>query len=403
MLTSGALLGRKILLVISGGIAAYKALELIRLLKKSDAQVRCILTKGGAQFVTPLSVAALSGEKVHDDLWSLTDEAEMGHIKLSRSADLVVVAPASADIIAKMAHGRADDLATTVLLASDKPILVAPAMNPVMWDNPATQDNLLLLGQRGMLIAMPDAGAMACGETGPGRMAEPADILKTITDLFLANKPLAGKRAIVTSGPTYEAIDPVRFIGNRSSGKQGHSIAQALADAGAAVTLVTGPVALPHPRGLKTVPVESAQQMLDAVMAHMPCDIAVCAAAVSDWRPEIQLAQKMKKRESHIVPDLKLVETVDILKTLGQSPQRPGILVGFAAETEHLIEHAVAKLQAKSCDLLLVNDVSGGRIFGADETHLHLVSPEGVTDWGAMDKTDAARKLARVIEGLILS
>jgi len=397
------LTGRRILLIISGGIAAYKGLELIRLLKRDGADVRCILTKGGAQFVTPLSVAALSGGKVYDDLWSLTDESEMGHIRLSREADLVVVAPASADIMAKMAQGRADDLATTVLLASDKPVLLAPAMNPLMWENAATQDNLATLKKRGVLFAGPTAGEMACGEFGLGRIAEPADILAAIDAFFSANKPLAGKRAIVTSGPTHEAIDPVRFLGNRSSGKQGHAIAQALADAGASVTLISGPVSIPSPAGVKVVNVESARDMLAATQSALPADIAVCAAAVADWRPEVTHAAKMKKREGGSVPAITLTENPDILKTLGHLPagQRPQVVAGFAAETGDMVAKAQAKRAAKNCDILLANDVTGGAIFGAADTHLHAITHTAITDWGVMDKTAAARKIVETITTLL--
>jgi phosphopantothenoylcysteine decarboxylase/phosphopantothenate--cysteine ligase len=393
------LTGRTILLIISGGIAAYKALELLRLIKKDGGEVRCILTKGGSQFITPLSVAALSGHKVYDDLWSLTDETEMGHIQLSRSSDLIVVAPASADIMAKMAHGRADDLASTVLLASNKPILLAPAMNPAMWENAATQANITTLRARGFLFADPACGEMACGETGLGRMAEPAEILASIQNFLIGQKPLAGKRAIVTSGPTYEPIDPVRFIGNRSSGKQGHAIAQALADAGAAVTLISGPVSIPDPHGVKTLHVETAEAMQNAVMQALPADIAVFTAAVSDWRVNTPHTHKMKKRDGAGAPTLTLTENPDILRSVANLPQgqRPTIVVGFAAETDDVIANAQAKLKSKACDMILANDVSNGGVFGAQTTHIYCVRADSVTDWGVLDKLDAAQKLAELL------
>lgn len=391
------------MLIISGGIAAYKALELIRLLKRADASVRCLLTKGGANFVTPLSVAALSEEKVYDDLWSLTDEQEMGHIRLSREADVIVVAPASADLMAKVAQGRADDLASTVLLASDKPILMAPAMNQEMWGNDATQDNVKTLIARDVRMIGPADGDMACGETGTGRMSEAAEIFAAIDAFFTANKPLAGKTALVTSGPTHEPIDPVRFIGNRSSGKQGHAIAQALADAGAAVTLISGPVALADPRGVKTIHVETSDQMHEAVTQALPVDIAVCAAAVADWKPQDYHANKMKKRENRIAPGLQLTETVDILKSLGASKSKPALLVGFAAETENQLNNAREKMTAKNCDMLLVNDVSGGKVFGSDTTHLYCLTHTATQDWGSMDKTSAAAMIVEQITKLTSS
>lgn len=367
---------KRILLIISGGIAAYKSLELIRLIKKSGGAVRCILTNGGAQFITPLSVASLSGEKCYTDLWSLTDEAEMGHIRLSREADLVVVAPASADIMARMAHGLANDLATTALLATDKPVMVAPAMNPYMWENAATQANVTTLKQRGIRVIEPTNGEMACGEEGQGRMAEPDTILKSITDFFLTEpKPLAGKRAIVTSGPTYEPIDPVRFIGNRSSGKQGHAIAVALRDAGADVTLVTGPVALPDPVGVKTIHIETAKDMMAAVEQACPADIAVCAAAVADWAIQNPSDKKHKKGISQ--PDMIFTENPDILKTLGHmGVNRPSIVIGFAAETDNVVDYARKKLTSKNCDAIVGNQVGGTEnpVFGQDKTAVHWIT-----------------------------
>lgn len=394
---------KTILLIISGGIAAYKSLELIRLIRKSGARVRAILTKGGAQFVTPLSVSALCEEEVYTDLWSLKDESEMGHIRLSREADLIMIAPASADIMAKIANGLANDLASTALLAANKPIMVAPAMNHMMWENAATQANINTLQERGITLIGPTEGDMACGEYGMGRMSEPEDILAAINDFFLTanHKPLTGKTALVTSGPTYEAIDPVRFIGNRSSGKQGHAIAKALSDLGAEVTLVTGPVSIPDPSGVKTVHIESAQDMLTACKHVLPCDIIVCAAAVADWHIEAT-GQKIKKRDDGTPPDLKLMENPDILKTISNHANRPQIVVGFAAETQNLLENAKTKLTRKNCDVILANDVnsagnSGKSVFGSDQNHVYLVTSKHTDDWGAQSKTAIAQKLAHYI------
>ena len=390
--------GKRILLIVSGGIAAYKTLELIRRLRERGGAVRCVLTKAGAQFVTPLSLAALSEERVYDELFSLTDESEMGHIRLSREADLLVVAPASADILAKMAQGRADDLATTVLLATDTPVLAAPAMNVRMWEHPATQANLATLKSRGVLTVGPNEGDMACGEYGFGRMAEPEEILRAIEAYFGAEAPLAGRHALVTSGPTYEALDPVRFIGNRSSGRQGHAIAQALAGLGARTTLVSGPTSLPDPGGVSVVRVESAREMLAACEKALPCDVAVCAAAVSDWRPKAEQAQKMKKNGG-APPPLKLTLNPDILASLSAAGNaRPRLVVGFAAETEKVVEHARAKLAKKGCDWILANDVSpGSGTFGGEENSIHLIDAEGVETWPRMSKHDAAARLARRI------
>jgi len=360
---------KRILLIISGGIAAYKSLELIRMIRKSGGMVRCILTNGGEQFITPLSVTSLSGEKCYTDLWSLMDEIEMGHIRLSREADLVVVAPASADIMAKMTHGLANDLATTALLATDKPVMIAPAMNPCMWNNAATQANAALLKQRDIKIIEPEIGEMACGEEGQGRMAEAKTILEFITDFFGADlKPLTGKHAIVTSGPTYEPLDPVRFIGNRSSGKQGHAIAVALRDAGANVTLVTGSVAIPDPVGVTTIHVETAKEMMTAVKQACPVDIAVCAAAVADWAIQNPSDKKYKKTTSQ--PDIIFTENPDILQTLGRMDNRPDFIVGFAAETHDVMEHARKKLISKNCDAIIANQVGlkDNPVFGHDMT-----------------------------------
>lgn len=390
----------RILLIISGSIAAYKSLELIRRLRERGASVRCILTQGGAQFVTPLSVAALSEQPVYSDVFSLKDETEMGHIRLSREADLVLVAPASANLLASMAAGRADDLASTVLLATDKPVWAAPAMNAKMWEHAATQRNIAQLAADGVRILMPDAGMMACGEVGPGRMMEVAEIVSAIEAHFAVPGPLCGKHAVVTSGPTFEAIDPVRFLGNRASGKQGHAIAEALAAAGARVTLVTGPVALAAPEhvNITTVQVESAAQMLTAVTGALPADIAVFAAAVADWQPVKSEAHKLKKRANASPPTLELTETVDILRTLSQhTTKRPALVVGFAAETENLLEHAREKRARKGCDWVVANSVAGGAVFGADETEQTLITGAGETTWGRLSKSAAAAELTRAI------
>jgi phosphopantothenoylcysteine decarboxylase/phosphopantothenate--cysteine ligase len=393
------LAGKRILLVISGGIAAYKSLELIRRLRERGAGVRAILTRGGAEFVTPLSVAALSENKVYQDLFSLTEESEMGHIRLSREADLVVVAPASADLMAKMAHGLADDLASTALLATDKPVLVAPAMNAMMWAHGATQANVATLQARGIRRIGPDAGDLACGEVGSGRMAEPMAILGAIEAYFGEAAPLSGRRAIVTSGPTFEAIDPVRFIGNRSSGKQGHAIAAALARRGAATLLVSGPTSEPDPAGVEVKHIESAEQMLAACRAGLPADIAVCAAAVADWRPAKTAGQKIKKAARDPAP-IALLRNPDILATLAAAGnQRPRLVVGFAAETENLIANARKKLAAKGCDLIVANDVSADSgTFGGAENTVHLVASDGVESWPRLSKQDVAERLVDTIQ-----
>lgn len=391
---------KSVLLVISGGIAAYKSLELIRLIKKAGGNVRCILTKGGEQFVTPLSVSALCEEEAFTDLWSLKDETEMGHIRLTRDADVIVIAPASANLLAQMANGLAQDLASTTLLASDKPAIIAPAMNVRMWENPATQANTEKLKEYGHTIIGPSEGDMACGEYGMGRMLEPEEIFEAITgaEATTGKKPLAGKTAIVTSGPTYEAIDPVRFIGNRSSGKQGHAIATALKQAGADVTLVTGPVSIPDPAGVKTIHIETAQEMLKACEQSLPADIAVCAAAVSDWAPK-QHDQKIKKRGDASPPDIELNENPDILKTIANHKNRPEIVVGFAAETENLEENAKAKLSRKGCDMILANLVAqeDSEVFGQADGHVYLVTPSSIEDWQPMSKSAIAKKLAETI------
>ncbi len=387
---------KQLLLIVSGGIAAYKALELVRLATKAGYGVTAVLTKAGAEFVTPLSLQALTGNKVYQELFSLTDESEMGHIELSRAADLVVVAPATANILAKLAAGVADDLAGTLLLATDKRVLVAPAMNVRMWEHPATQANMALLAERGVLVVPPDVGPMACGEFGPGRLAEPPVILAAI-EAALNNGPLKGKHAIVTSGPTHEPIDPVRYIANRSSGKQGHAIAAALAALGARVTLVSGPVSLPAPLGVTLAQVETAREMRDAVLDALPADIAVCAAAVGDWRVEAA-AQKLKKDGSGAPPALHLTENPDILAEISKpGPLRPRLVVGFAAETEKLAEHAAAKRARKGCDWLVANDVGGTGIMGGDENEILLLTESGAEAWEKMSKTMLAAKLAERI------
>ncbi|MGY9056673.1 MAG: bifunctional phosphopantothenoylcysteine decarboxylase/phosphopantothenate--cysteine ligase CoaBC [Alphaproteobacteria bacterium] len=399
-----------ILLIIAGGIAAYRSLDLIRRLRERGAEVRCVLTKGGAQFVTPLSVAALSENKVYQDLFSLTDEAEMGHIRLSREADLVLVAPASADLLAKMCHGLADDLASTALLATDKPVMVCPTMNVMMWQHAATQANMQTLESRGVIRVGPGAGNLACGETGTGRLAEVMDIVAAV-ELFFATGnahaapapgPLAGRHAIVTSGPTWEAIDPVRYIANRSSGKQGHAIAGALARLGARTTLVSGPTWEPDPPGVDIVRIESAREMFEACHSALPADIAVCAAAVADWRADANPDKKIKKGAGG-PPALALVENPDILASLGNAGnKRPKLVVGFAAETGEVVKYARDKLGRKGCDWIIANDVSPGTgTFGGTDNTVHLVSAQTVEDWPRMSKTEVADRLAaRIAEAL---
>ena len=385
---------KRVLLIVGGGIAAYKALELTRLLRKAGVAVRPILTAAGAQFVTPLSLSALAEDRVYQDLFNLTDEAEMGHIQLSRSADLVVLAPATADLMAKAANGLAGDLASTTLLATDKPVLMAPAMNVRMWTHAATQRNLAQLRADGVGIVGPDEGAMACGEYGPGRMAEPEAILAAILDrLSDAPKPLAGRHALVTAGPTAEPLDPVRLLTNRSSGKQGYAIAQALAALGARVTLVSGPTALPAPAGVTRVDVETARQMLTACEAALPADIAVCVAAVADWRPAEEAATKVKKGPAG-PPILSLVENPDILATLSKGPRRPTLVVGFAAETDSVEANAEAKLARKGCDWIIANDVSVDGVMGGDENAVAIFSAGGVERWERAPKAEVARRLA---------
>ena len=406
--------GKRILLIVGGGIAAYKSLELVRRLKERGASVRAILTKGGAEFVTPLSFSVLTEERAFTDLFDLKDEAEIGHIRLSREADLIVVAPATADLLAKMAHGLADDLATAVLLATDKPVLVAPAMNVRMWEHPATQRNLATLRADGIRFVGPEEGEMACGEFGLGRMAEPATILEAIVGLLGSEKvtpltkatplrTLSGRHVLITSGPTQEPIDPVRYIANRSSGKQGHALARAAQALGAKVTLVSGPVTLPDPEGVRVVKVHTAHEMLAAVLSALPADIAICAAAVADWRASDEAAHKLKKPHRGTETTLALTLNPDILATIATpGPARPRLVIGFAAETENLIENAKAKRERKGADWIVANDVwPGTGAMGGDRTQIHLVTGQGVEDWPPMSKDEmAGRLLARAADAL---
>lgn len=394
-------LSSRVLLIIAGGIAAYKSLEVIRRLRDRGIAVRCILTEAGSAFVTPLSVASLSGDKVFTELFSLTDEAEMGHIQLSRDADLVVVAPATADLIGKMAGGLADDLASTALMATDKPVMIAPAMNPEMWSHPATERNVRQLREDGINVIGPNQGDMACGETGFGRMAEPDEIVGAIVDhLQTPSGPLAGMRALVTSGPTREAIDPVRFLTNHSSGKQGHAIASALQRAGAAVTLVSGPVNEPNPPFVDVIDVTSAIDMLEACKQALPVDIAICVAAVSDWRPADHRGQKTKKQAGEAPPSIVLIENPDILKCLSEpGERRPRLIVGFAAETENIEENAKKKLLTKGCDWIVANDVSAEQnTFGNVHNTVQLFRSDGDPEaWPMLTKTAVAERLVQRI------
>ncbi|WP_404338158.1 bifunctional phosphopantothenoylcysteine decarboxylase/phosphopantothenate--cysteine ligase CoaBC [Sphingomonas sp. MMS12-HWE2-04] len=390
---------KRILLIVGGGIAAYKACELVRLCRKAGIGVKVVLTEGGTHFVTPMTLAALSENPVYTTLWDLKDEAEMGHIQLSREADLVVVAPATADLLAKMAAGIADDLATTLLLATDKPVLAAPAMNVRMWQHAATRRNVATLRADGVTVLEPDEGPMACGEYGPGRLPEPEAILAAVQGALGlgAARPLSGKHVLVTAGPTHEPIDPVRYIANRSSGRQGYAIAGALAALGAKVTLVSGPVTLATPPGVTRIDVETAQEMANAVAAALPADAAVMVAAVGDWRAEAA-EQKIKKGDSP--PRLELSENPDILALLAHSPHRPRLVVGFAAETENVLDHAAAKRVRKGADWIVANDVSGD-VMGGTENRVHLVTAQGVETWERMAKDEVARRLAdRIAEAL---
>ncbi len=390
------LAGKRILLVIAGGIAAYKSLDLIRRLRERGASVRPIMTRGAQEFITPLAVGALSASHVYTELFSREDEQDVGHIRLARECDLVLVAPATADLMAKMANGLADDLASTVLLATDRPVLVAPAMNPKMWAHPATQRNVGVLQGDGIQMIGPMEGEMAeSGERGRGRMAEPLDIVAGVEDLLSGPKPLAGMTAVVTSGPTHEPIDPVRYIANRSSGKQGHAIAAALARLGAEVTLVSGPVTIPDPAGVRTLHVERAEEMRDAVLGALPADIAVMVAAVADWRVASSAGQKIKKQPGVAPPPLELAENPDILKTVGHHAQRPRLVVGFAAETQNVEENGRSKLERKGADLIVANDVSPETgIMGGDRNRVKLISRDGVEGWPDLPKDEVAERLA---------
>ncbi len=385
---------KRILLIIGGGIAAYKACELVRACRRAGIGVTCVLTEGGQHFVTPMTLAALSEHQVYTTLWDLKDEAEMGHIQLSREADLVVIAPATADLLAKMAAGLADDLATTLLLATDKPVLAAPAMNVRMWSHAATRRNVAQLRADGVTVLEPDEGPMACGEFGAGRLPEPDAILAAIQAALGGDGGrLAGRHVLVTAGPTHEPIDPVRYIANRSSGKQGYAIAAALARLGARVTLVSGPVALPTPSGVTRVDIETAQDMANAVAAALPADAAVMVAAVGDWRAETA-GQKIKKGDAP--PTLALSENPDILALLARSPHRPRLVIGFAAETEHVVDHATAKRTRKGADWIVANDVSGD-VMGGPDNSIHLITANGVESWERMPKEAVAQRLAERI------
>ena len=402
-----ALAHRRVLLVIGGGIAAYKALDLIRRLRERGASVCPLLTAGAQEFVTPLAAAALAGERAHTDLFDRASEAEIGHIKLARQADAVVVAPATANLMARMAGGHAADLATTVLLATTLPILIAPAMNVQMWAHPATRRNLAILEGDGVRVVGPNAGRMAEAESGPGRMAEPteiADALERMLGLDGAARPLAGRRVLVTSGPTHEPIDPVRYLANRSSGRQGHAIAEAAARAGAAVTLVSGPVTIPDPPGVAVVRVETAREMLGAVEAALPADIAVFAAAVADWRPEHEAGTKKIKKDGTGPAPLPLAENPDILATIARLRSgRPPLVVGFAAETDAVLDHARAKIARKGCDLIVANDVSAeGGVMGGLDNAVHLVGRDGtVESWPRLGKDEVARRLVQHFAGML--
>ena len=397
--------GKRILLIIGGGVAAYKALDLSRRLMERGATVRGVLTPGGAQFITPLSVASLTNNECYTDLFSLKDEAEMGHIRLSREADLIVIAPATADLMAKMVAGLANDLASTILLATDKPVMVAPAMNAQMWDHPSTARNRKTLADDGVLFVQPGEGMLACGEIGAGRLAEVPDIVEAVEEFFSGHvQPLSGKHIVVTAGPTHEPIDPVRYIANRSSGKQGFAVAGALANLGAKVTLVAGPTVEPTPIGVNRIDVETARDMKAAVDDALPADVAICVAAVADWHVTNSGAEKIKKTKEGL-PELQFAENPDILAGLcARTDGRPQLVVGFAAETQNVIEYATAKRVRKGCDLIVANDVSEATgIMGGDENQVHLISDAGVEDWPRMSKTEVAARLALTISEILES
>jgi phosphopantothenoylcysteine decarboxylase / phosphopantothenate---cysteine ligase len=388
--------GKKILLIIGGGIAAYKSLELIRRLAERGVHARAILTRAGAEFVTPLSVSALTTDKVYSELFNLTDESEMGHIELSRSADLVVVAPTTADLMGKLAAGLANDLASTALLATDKNILMAPAMNVRMWESPSVKRSFETLKRDGVLFVGPNEGEMACGEFGPGRMAEPLEIVAAIEQALGAPGALSGFKALVTAGPTHEPLDPVRFLANRSSGKQGYAVAGALAEAGADTVLISGPAGIAPPSRIKLLKVTTAREMLAACEAELPADIAVMAAAVADWRPDIAQNSKIKKEADRKAPALHLVENPDILATLAKHKQRPRLVIGFAAETDDVLAHATAKRARKGADWMVANDVSG-EVLGGDRNQVHLITAKGEESWPEMTKIEVAQRLVRRI------
>lgn len=396
---SDVLENKKLLLIIGGGIAAYKCLDLIRRLRERGVEIQAILTKGGAEFVTPLSVSSLIENKVYQDLFSLTDEAEMGHIRLSRENDLILVAPTTADLMAKIANGIADNLATTTLLAADKQVMIAPTMNSQMWANPATQHNLSVLKERGILVIPPADGDLACGEVGTGRLAEVDDIITHIESFFLSDRdyPLKGKKITVTAGPTHEAIDPVRYIANHSSGKQGYAIAKALQQSGANVTLVSGPTNLTTPKGINRINVTSAREMMSAVEDSLPADAVICVAAVADWYIDNPKNQKIKKQNGEL-PTLRFSENSDILKTVSSHPNlRPELVIGFAAETENVIDYASTKLDKKGCDWIVANDISGD-VMGGDNNQVHLITPDKIENWALMSKTAVATELTKRIE-----
>ncbi|NOZ41928.1 MAG: bifunctional phosphopantothenoylcysteine decarboxylase/phosphopantothenate--cysteine ligase CoaBC [Alphaproteobacteria bacterium] len=403
--STSALSGKRLLLIIGGGIAAYKCLDLIRRLRERGMAVRVILTRAGEKFVTPLALGSLSGEKVYTDLFSLTDEAAMGHIRLSREADLILVAPATANIMAKMAAGIADNLATTALLATDKPVMIAPSMNSRMWSHRASRRNLDQLRQDGIRVIGPGSGDLACGEVGVGRLAEVDDIVTALENFFVPTGPLTGKHILITAGPTHEAIDPVRYIANISSGKQGYAIARALRDLGARVSLISGPTTLADPDGIETIRVTSARQMLAAQQA-LPADVAVCVAAVADWRVAAEQGQKIKKQDGSL-PTLPLVENPDILAMLSQkNDQRPGLVIGFAAETENISANATAKRARKGCDWIVANDVSshdGQGVMGSDHNRVSLITAAGIEDWDRAPKDDIAARLARKIAAFFMA
>ena len=391
--------GKRILLIVTGGIAAFKSLELVRQIRSVGGEVRAILTKSAAEFVTPLSLQALTEDRVYSDLFSLTEESEMGHIQLSRNSDIILVAPATANFLAKMRLGICDDLASTVVLATDKPVIAVPAMNVRMWDHEATQENIITLKDRNIKFIGPNEGEMACGEYGLGRMSEPSEIVSGIQSILEQNQPLLGKTALVTAGPTREPIDPVRFIANRSSGKQGYAIAEALAAAGAETTLVTGPTNLPVPSGMRVLKIETADEMLAHCLESLPVDVAVCAAAVADWKVANKSEQKIKKQKNINHGNLLLNQNADILKTLSNADNnRPSLVIGFAAETEDILKNGIRKRKEKNCDWILANDVAmGTQTFGGDNNAIHFISQKGTEEWPIMKKEDVARCLAKKI------